>query len=235
MKKTITMLLFCAMLLLTACNDKEAREYSGRLAEALKAYKAEINDKIKAERKSYNKLAGVYADAQKVDAVLSLDADRLRRAAALADKMLQGGKLGQQEISTLLADYAKQDFDATRAIFEKETDDQASFLTGLDNLELQAQNVDALILLLEEMAKPTSSKAVQLRLYGEFALKVKEGVYDLRCKSWASQIKCLEAAKTAATTDAAKKQIQADIDALTAQFTDTQCSAALRTSAQCPN
>src|SRR5262249_53634493 len=146
MKKIIiTILLLSVTAIFSGCDDKDAREYSKRLADVLRTYKAEINRKIEAERKSYNKLAAVYGYARQFDVVQGLQTERYRRASSMADSLMQGDKLNPSEIQRLIGDNAKADFDAIRSVYEAETDDRASYLISLENLELQTQTINTLI------------------------------------------------------------------------------------------
>jgi hypothetical protein len=232
-KRFVVILIICGSLFSAGCGDREAREYAQRLADTLKSYKAEINKKIKAEQEAAGMQAATYAYAQQTDALLTLDNDRFRRASTLAESLMQGGKLSPSDIQRLLADYAKQDFDATRAIFEKDADDSAAFLTGIENLGLQAQNIDALVVALEEMAKPQSNIA-QLKEAGDFAVKFKTKLNELHCNDLAVAIKCLEPKATAAT-GAEKTRIQGEIERLKQQMKDAQCDTNVLTSAKCQN
>jgi len=232
-KRIIIILLISGSLFCAGCKDKEAREYAQRLADTLKSYKAEINKKIKAEQEATAMQASVYAYAHQTDALLTLENDRFRRASAMAESLMQGGKLSPSDIQRQLAEYAKQDFDTTRAIFEKDADDGAAFLTGVETLELQAQNIDALIAALEELAKPTSNIA-QLKEAGDFAVKFKQKLDELRCNDLVVAIKCLEP-KAAAATGAEKTRIQGEIERLKQRMKDDQCDSSLLTSAKCQN
>jgi hypothetical protein len=231
MRRIITILFVCGPLLLAGCEQKEVREYAQRLANALKSYKVEINKKIEAEQEAAKMQAAVYSYTQRIDTLLSLDNDRFRRASVLAESLMAGGKLTPSDIQSRLAEYAKLDFDATRAIFEKDADDQAAFLTGVENLELQAQNIDALIEALEDLAKPRSNIA-QLKDAAAFAVKFKQELDKLRCEDLASEIKCLEP-KAAAAAGAGKTRIQGEIERLKQRMKDDQCADSLLASAVC--
>jgi uncharacterized protein YicC (UPF0701 family) len=231
MRRIIAILFIGGALLLSGCEQKEAREYAQRLANALKSYKVEINKKIEAEQEAGKMQAAVYSYTQRTDALLSLENDRFRRASVLAESLIAGGKLTPVGIQGLLAEYAKLDFDTTRAIFEKDADDQAAFLTGIENLELQAQNIDALIGALEDLARPGSDIA-QLKDAAAFAVKFKQKLDELRCEDLASEIKCLEL-KAAAATGVEKTRIQGEIDRLKQRMKNDQCADGLLASAVC--
>ncbi len=234
MKKLFTIALLLCTLCLGGCADKEAREYAKLLAETLRSYQAEINKKIAAEQHSYKALAETHAHARQVETLASLRAERIRRAGALAESLMQNSKLSHSEIQKLVADYAKLDFDSTRAIFEKDGEDQAGFLIGLEALELQSQNLTALVGALEDLAEP-KSKITQLKEVGEFAVRLKDRLNELACEDLARNINCLKKALAAAQTDAEKKKIQDEINRLTKAMETDKCdSAALLAKIKCP-
>lgn len=234
MKKLVTVVLLLYTVLFAGCGDKEAREYAKLLAETLRTYQAEINKKIAAEQRSYKELAATHAHAREIDAFATLRAERIRRAGALADNLMQNGKLSPSEIQKLVAEYAKQDFDSTRAIFEKETEDLAGFLTGLEALELQSQNLSALIIALEGLAEP-KSKISQIKEVGEFAVKLKDRLNELACEDLARTVNCLKKDLAAANTADAKKKIQDEINRLTKLMETDKCnSTVLLNQIKCP-
>lgn len=233
MKKIITTLLLLGILCLVGCGDQEAREYAKLLAETLRSYQAEVNKKIAAEQGSYKELAATHAYARQVETLANLRAERLRRAGAFAESLMQGSKSSPSEIQKLVADYAKQDFDSTRAIFEKEGEDQAVFLTGLESLELQSQNLTALIGTLEEMAQ-SKSKISQLKEAGAFAVQLKDRLNELGCEDLARQINCLKKELAKNTSSDGKKKIQDEINRLTAAMGADKCNSALLSKIKCP-
>lgn len=234
MKKLAAVVLLLCPLLFAGCGDREAREYAKLLAETLRTYQAEINKKIAAEQRSYKELADTHAHARQVDALATLQAERIRRAGALAETLMQNAKLSPSEIQKLVADYAKQDFDSTRAIFEKESEDVAGFLTGLEALELQSQNLDALVGALEGLAEPRS-KIAQIKEVGEFAVRLKERLNELACEDLARAVNCLKKDLAAASADAEKKKIQNEINRLSKLMETDKCNAAaLLNKIKCP-
>src|SRR5262249_10091230 len=202
-------LLVCLALACGGCEEKEAREYAGRLANVLRTYKIEVDKKIDAERGAYQKLGAIYSYARQYDVVQGLRTDRYRRANSLVDSLLQGRKLAPSEIQQLISDNAKLDFDAIRSVYEAEIDDSASYLTGLETMELQVQSIDALIEALEDLAKPKSDLR-QLREFVDFAAGVKNRLDALACEDLVRRINCLKHEKDQTTTsDARKKEIAA--------------------------
>lgn len=233
MKRLGIFLLLLCLIGLTGCDSKEALDYAKLLAETLRTYKAEVMKKIAAEQTSYNDLAAAHAHARQIETLLTLQSDRLRQAGALAERLQAGAKFSPAEIQKLVADYAKQDFDATRAIFERETGDLTGYLTGIESLELQAQNLDALIEALDELGKKKSALA-QIKEIGGFAVQVRSKLEELACTDLARHINCLKAEKEKTEDNDRKKKIQEEIDTLTKQFNDATCADALLTKAKCP-
>ena len=227
MKKTFFIITLLFSVIFSGCDSEDARNYAKELVGVLKTYKAEINKKIKAEQQSYKDLSATYAYAKQMDVKIGLQTDRLRRASEITDRLLNksdGDKeITTSDISNMVLDYANSDFDKTRQMLERETNDQSEFLTGLETLELQAQNIDELIKVLEELAKPKSNLK-QLKDLALAAKTFKDRLNELECEDIERQIACLQKKKDSAETPANQKEkIQAEIDRLQKQMNDTGC------------
>lgn len=198
MKKIITFALILSLLLLTGCGDKEAREYAGKLAEVLTTYQAQVVKKIKAEQQYYQNSAQIYSTARRQEIISTLNTERLNRIDRLADSLMQGAKLSPSEIHKLIADYAKLDFDSTRIIYEKESDDTAEYLTGVENLQLQAASINALVKALQSLSEEKGSLS-QLKSVVDFAGSVKSRLNVLECEDLAREVVCLGGIKKSLT------------------------------------
>ena len=157
MNKLMIVLVVVSTFCLSGCGDKEAREYARRLIPVVDTYQHELTTKINAEEKSYQQLARAYVRASKDDVMIRLASERLSRATATADTIVDDGKIPtRSEIIGLLKDYAKSDFDLTRSLFQEGMDSRSRFLTDLENLEIELQRVKLLKEALTELAKPDS-------------------------------------------------------------------------------
>jgi hypothetical protein len=238
MKKVIITLIVLFSFALNGCDSKDARSYATELIGILKSYKVEINKKIKTEQESYKDLAGTYAYAKQMNVQLGLQTERLRRASQLTDKLLSeknDGEITTSDVGNMILDYANSDFDKTRQMLERESDDQAEFLTGLESLELQAQNIDALIKVLEGLEKPDSDLK-KLKDLAKFAQEFKKKLNQLECEDLQRKIACLKqkfeeikgqkdkevVRKNGENNPKTKETIQIEIDRLQAEMDGVQ-------------
>jgi len=191
MKKLIIAIVAVALLALTGCDDQDARDYANELVGVLKSYQVEVNKKIVAEKKSYKDLAGTYAYAKDVELLTGLSTERLSRADSLTDALIGGEKLTPSDMHKLLLDYANHDFEATRALLERESDGQAEYLASLESLNLQAENIAQLTKALEALGKPKGSLK-KLKELKTAADEFKTKFDDLQCEQLAEEIACLK-------------------------------------------
>jgi hypothetical protein len=191
MKKLIITTIALALLALTGCDDKDARDYAAELVGVLKSYQVEVNKKIVAEKKSYKDLAGTYAYAKQVDLLSRLRTERLSRADSLTDELIAGEKFTPSDMHKLLLDYANLDFEATREALEQESDGQAEYLASFEALDFQAQNVAQLTKALEALAKPKGSLK-KLKELGTSAKEFKNKLDELECEELAEEMACLK-------------------------------------------
>lgn len=238
MKKLLMTLMLCSLTLLSGCDDKDARDYAHELAGVLKSYQAEVNQKIKVEQASYKDLASTYAYARQVDVLTTLQNDRLRRAGNLTDALISGdtkdAKITPSAIHRLVADYARQDFEATRKMLEEESDGQAEYLASLESLELQAQSLESLTKALEELAKPKSD-IKKIKELGKAAREFKDRLDSLGCEELARQIACLNAKLAGLSVPTEKDRVKAEIDRLTEEMNNSGCNANLLNTIKCPD
>lgn len=234
MKKLLTAIVLCGLVALSGCDDKDARDYANELAGVLKTYQSEVNKKIGAERASYKDLASTYAYARQIDLYTTLQTERLRRSGELTDTLLQGEKtVSPSDIQALVADYARQDFEATRETLEQESDGQAEYLASLESLELQADGIDKLSKALQELGKPKSD-IKRLKELASAAAEFREKFDTLECEDMARQINCLKE-QLKKTPPNKQEEVQAEIDRLSDQVKDKGCSAGLLDTIKCPD
>jgi hypothetical protein len=242
MKKVIITAVVLSLLVLTGCDDENARNYANELVGVLKSYQTEVNKKIAAEKRSYKDLAGTYAYAKQVDLLTRLRTERFSRADSLTDDLIGGRTLSPSDIHKLLLDHANLEFEATRQALMQESDGQAEYLASLESLELQAQNIAQLTKALEALAKPKSDLK-KLRELAVAAKEIKTKFDALECAELAEEIACLRAQQ--ATIEAAdlspeqkkatKQKLEDQIKSLTELGKAQKCDSTELTTAKCPD
>lgn len=243
MKKVAITIIALSLLVLTGCDDQNAREYAKELVGVLKTYQVEVNKKIAAEKKSYKELSSTHAYARQVNLLTTLRTERLQRAESLTDALLSGEKFTPSDMHKVVLDYAKLDFESTREALVQESNGQAEYLASLETLEMQSQNISALIKALDAMAKPKSDLK-KLKELGNSAKEFKNKFNDLQCDELTEQIACLKAHQQALgqRTDltpqqktSRKEKIDEEIKQLM-ELSDTQeCDRKKRDEAKCPS
>jgi hypothetical protein len=243
MRKLIITAVVLSLLVLTGCDDENARNYAKELVGVLKSYQTEVNKKIAAEKKSYKDLAGTYAYAKQVELLTRLRTERFSRADSLTDDLRGGQTLSPSDIHKLLLDHANFEFEATRQALMQESDGQAEYLASLESLELQAQNIAQLTKALEALAKPKSDLK-KLKELAVAAKEVKTKFDALECAEIAEEIACLKAqqATIEAATDlspeqkkAKKQKLEDQIKSLTELGKEQKCDSTKLTNAKCPD
>ena len=243
MTKLILTAVLLGSLVLTGCDDQNARDYAKELVGVLKSYQTEVNKKIAAEKKSYKDLAGAHAYARQVELLTRLRTERFSRADSLTDDLIGGRMLSPSDIHKLLLDHANLEFEATRQSLAQESDGQAEYIASLETLELQAQNIAQLTKALEALAKPKSD----LKKLKELAFAAKEfktKFDELECVEIAEQIACLKAQQ--ATIDAAtdltpdqkkakKQKLDNQIKSLLERGKEQTCDSTKLTTGKCPD
>ena len=243
MSKLIITAVMLGSLVLTGCDDENARNYAQELVGVLKSYQSEVNKKIAAEKRSYKDLAGTHAYARQVELLTRLRTERFSRADSLTDDLIGGRTLSPSDIHKLLLDHANLEFEATRQALMQESDGQAEYLASLESLELQAQNIAQLTKALETLAKPKSDLK-KLKELAAAAKELKTKFDALECAELAEQIACLKAQQ--ATIDAAtdltpeqkrakKQKLEDQIKSLRELGTEEKCDSAKLTTGECPD
>ena len=243
MRKLIITAVVLSLLLLTGCDDENARNYAKELVVVLKSYQVEVNKKIAAEKKSYKDLAGTYAYAKQAELLTRLRTERLTRADSLTDDLIGGRTLTPSEIHKLLLDYANLEFDATREALTQESDGQAEYVASLETLELQAKNIAELTKALEALAKPKSD-IKKLKELASAANEFKTKFDDLECTELAEEVACLKAQQETinARTDLSDEQKKTKTEKLDNQIKQLlelskgqKCDQDKLKNAKCPN
>lgn len=174
MKRAIAISLICGVSFFVGCDDKDAQQYSRELIGVLNSYQAEVNKKIKAEKKGYGRLAEIYHQARGFDRLEALTQERSERSDRIAEELINGDyEPRPTEFLGRLRDYATFDFEMNRKLFELESEAQARYLSDIAALELDGKNISALSKALVEMAKP-KAKGQQIKEAAAFAKEVKD-------------------------------------------------------------
>ena len=243
MTKLILTAVLLGSLVLTGCDDENARNYAQELVGVLKSYQTEVNKKITAEKKSYKDLAGAHAYARQVELLTRLRTERFSRADALTDDLIGGRTMSPSDIHKLLLDHANLEFEATRQTLMQESDGQAEYLASLEVLELQAQNIAQLTKALEALAKPKGDLK-KLRELASAAKELKTRFDTLECEAVAEEIACLKAQQ--ATIDAAsdltpdhkkarKQKLENQVKSLLELGKEQKCDSAKLATGKCPD
>jgi hypothetical protein len=243
MRKLMITAVVLGALVLTGCDDENARNYAKELVGVLKTYQTEVNKKIAAEKKSYKDLAGTYAYAKQVELLTRLRTERLSRADSLTDDLRGGRTLTPSEIHKLLLDHANLEFEATREALAQESDGQAQYLASLETLELQAQNIAQLTTALEALAKPKSD-IKKLQELATAAKKFKTKFDELECAELAEEIACLKAQQatiqargdlSAEQKKAKQQKLENQIKSLIELGGEQKCDSTKLSTAKCPD
>lgn len=193
MKKLLASLLVIAVLGLSGCGDKEAREYAAKLIPVLDSYQEQLSQKIKVEQDSYKELAEAFEEARKADISLRLEFERSTRSEDLGEETASVDDAPSLlEILTPVQEYALADFDATKSLLEEELNARSKYLTGLENLEIELQKIKVLKEALQELAK-SKSDFKKFKNATEFLLKTDEGINKLLCVDLKKQLDQLKA------------------------------------------
>jgi outer membrane murein-binding lipoprotein Lpp len=228
MNKLIVAVLSIAVVSLSGCGDKEAREYASKLVPVLDSYQEQLSSKIKAERESYGELADSYEEARQEDISLRLSMERRNRSEALAEELITSSNAPRlANIIGPLKEYAKLDFDTTRTLLDEQMDSRSKYLADLESLEIEAQKIKALKESLEDLAK---SKASFKKFKGtaDFIAKTEEGMNTLLCADFKKQIEELKASKAGLEKqlddldDNEKKPVSAKIKTLALKIAQTE-------------
>lgn len=184
--------------------DRDAEEYAKKLGAVLKAYHDEVNQKIKAERKAYVRLAALYGRAQDEDVHESLWLQRTELSEQIADKLI-GRRTAPSlsEVKTLLKRYADTDFQLTRKLLEREAAESVAFLATLESLTVETKKIEALTQVLDDLARP-KSRAQRLKDLAAYAQQVDTEFRKLVCADLSHQLKDVQDQLKGATGDAKK-------------------------------
>src|SRR5215208_2273353 len=201
MRRLSALLVIIAVVSLSGCGDKEAREYAAKLVPVLDSYQEQLSQKIKAEQDSYDELAEAFEEARKEDVTTRLAAERNRRAEESGEKFSNAKEPPTfSQIFASLQEYAKSDFETTQALLEESLDARSKYLADLESLEVELQKVKLLKEALQDLAKP-KSEFKQFKGAAEFVLKTDEGITKLLCADLKKQLDQLNADKAGATAD----------------------------------
>ncbi len=209
-----------ALLLSVGCkSDKDAREYAEKLIEVLRVYQQQVNEKVKAEQDTYEQLALIYAQAERVRVVESLTAERLERSGRLADEWWLGETpVTTSAVNDALNDYAAYDLEVSRDTLLRELDAHRNYLEGIEALEVEMKRIQSLTKALQELAKP-KSREDQVKELAQFAEDVNKAYQQIVCAELEKELETLNSSKTGAEAEEVERldrqleEIQQRIDA----------------------
>lgn len=193
MRKLCATFLLCAASFFTACDDRAAREYANELIGVLDSYQTQVNEKVKAEKKSYKELAAIYQKSRLRVTESSLKQERRERSRKLATEMIRSDYFpASSELLASLKDYGEQDFDTMRKLMELEADAQSQFLSDIEALEFDVETIAALKESLKDLAKP-KGKLTGLKDLAVFASESKKAFDGLICEDLKHELDALTA------------------------------------------
>jgi len=224
MKKLIVLSLLVAVVGLSGCGDKDAREYAAKLGTVLDSYQEQLSQKIKAEQTSYEELAAAYEEARKADIDIRLAGEREKRSEDLGEKVAKSKDAPTlSQLFASLQEYGKLDFETTQTVLQETIDARSKYLDNLESLELELQNVKLLKAALQELAKGKSEFA-KFKGAGEFLLATDGEINKQVCTDLKKQLDQLTKDKGTASSDKDKKKIDEKIKKTSERLATKKCS-----------
>jgi outer membrane murein-binding lipoprotein Lpp len=224
MKKLIVLSLIVAVVGLSGCGDKDAREYAAKLGTVLDSYQEQLSQKIKAEQTSYEELAAAYEEARKADIDIRLAGEREKRSEDLGEKVAKSKDAPTlSQLFASLQEYGKLDFETTQTVLQETIDARSKYLDNLESLELELQNVKLLKAALQELAKGKSDFA-KFKGAGEFLLATDGEINKQVCTDLKKQLDQLTKDKGTASSDKDKKKIDEKIKKTSERLATKKCS-----------
>ena len=224
MKKLIVLSLIVAVVGLSGCGDKDAREYAAKLGTVLDSYQEQLSQKIKAEQTSYEELAAAYEEARKADIDIRLAGEREKRSEDLGEKVAKSKDAPTlSQLFASLQEYGKLDFETTQTVLQETIDARSKYLDNLESLELELQNVKLLKAALQELAKGKSEFA-KFKGAGEFLLATDGEINKQVCTDLKKQLDQLTKDKGTASSDKDKKKIDEKIKKTSERLATKKCS-----------
>jgi outer membrane murein-binding lipoprotein Lpp len=224
MKKLMVLSLLVAVVGLSGCGDKDAREYAAKLGTVLDSYQEQLSQKIKAEQTSYEELAAAYEEARKADIDIRLAGEREKRSEDLGEKVAKSKDAPTlSQLFASLQEYGKLDFETTQTVLQETIDARSKYLDNLESLELELQNVKLLKAALQELAKGKSDFA-KFKGAGEFLLATDGEINKQVCTDLKKQLDQLTKDKGTASSDKDKKKIDEKIKKTSERLATKKCS-----------
>jgi uncharacterized lipoprotein YehR (DUF1307 family) len=224
MKKLIRLLLILSVVSLSACGDKEARQYAAKLVPVLDSYQEQLSQKIRAEQESYQELAETFEEARKADITSRLSNERERRSEDLGERLSKAREAPTlAQVFATLQEYAKSDFETTQTVLQEAIDARSKYLDNVENLEIEFQKVKLLKDALLELSKGKGDFA-NFKAATDFLLETDKGVNKLLCADLKKLLDQLTKDKGAATTPAERKRIDQEIKRTVERMATKECS-----------
>jgi hypothetical protein len=135
--------------------QSDPEKYAAALALLLTDYQKQVSDKIAAEEAAYLAAAKFYDAAFRINVTDSLTEDRT--SDSLQDlAALNNGRLTPSQLISNVNAYAQNDFDKTRSLYQMNIDSYQSYLSNLNSLEVDSQQIGVLLKALNDLAAPAT-------------------------------------------------------------------------------
>jgi hypothetical protein len=223
MKRLTALMLFLGSVMLSACGDKEARDYAEKLIPVLDSYQEQLSQKIKAEQEFYSELADNFEQARQDDIKTRLEKERAVRSQDLGEQFARSNT--PPSLSRILEEvqkYADEDFKTTKALLQEGLDTRSKHLADLESLELEVQKVKLLKQSLNELSKGKSGFK-KFKEATEFILQTEAEINKLLCIDLKKNLATLEAEKAKTSEPAAKKALDSRIASLKQRIATKKC------------
>jgi len=213
-----TLLLTILAVTLAGCaSTRSAEKYAAELRGVLTSYQKQVAAKAKAEQQSYEHLGPIYDNVETTQKLQTLSQERLERAAALTDQIVELQKANQRvtasALRTMLFDYATLDFSTTRDMLAREMNAASQRLAALEALSGQIQQAQTLDSALADLAKPKGKLADAKDLAG-FVKTAKNCLDQKRCAALKNELDEAQAQLKTAASDSDKQRLNTKIKQL---------------------
>ena len=145
-----------------------AQCYAHQLAKLTAGYLDALEAQVSAQEGAYDRLAGLYSSAERINVDLAMGDDR-DNAVQVWIRHLTGGSMNVSSVLEDVARIAKNEFQTTRAQHEQDLDGKAAYLQTLNHLEVDTKKVASLSDLFVDLTHPPDLKSwvSDLGAYGQ--------------------------------------------------------------------
>jgi Tfp pilus assembly protein FimV len=176
MRKTFTILLSAALILLAGCDDK-ARDFAKNAKVLLDEYSRRIDRQIQVESEYYQRNAVLQVRHQHENAANAARADRSERVVEQALRL----NPDRTTIRSVLKDYAQSEYNSRRAAYLGETELTRQFLANIQALQADKERIAALGKLLDSLSAKRGT-VEQIKAVQQAVGETKDDFDKLICK-----------------------------------------------------